>query len=313
MNEIKQLWLSVGTVSAAALAVAALAGAGILASQGNGEQDAAAAGSVADAVRPTVLPTGVPTAPTTVLPTTAAPAAAATSAATGASASVATGGGAASGAAGGTSTTEAASAQAGPQRALTELVDAKWLRQTARATGVPERALAAYAGAAIHLEQTQPACRLGWNTLAAIGQVESEHGSLNGAKLTASGEVKPGIRGVQLRGQEEAGQSLARIPDTDGGRVDDDPQWDRAVGPMQFLPGTWASYASDGNADGVASPDQLDDAALAAARYLCSAGRDLSVAENWIAAVKAYNDSAEYNNRVADAAQQLADKSPSGR
>lgn len=300
MNEMKKLWLSVATVSAAGLAVAALAGAGILASQRDGAPGAAGTpGSAA-------TDTAVSASPSSRASEAAHPevSAAATATVLGE-------------AAGGTSPNPTApatagplGAQAGPTRPLTELVDSKWLQLTAQATGVPERALAAYAGAAIYLEQTQPSCRLGWNTLAAIGQVESEHGSLNGAKLSQSGEVKPGIRGVQLRGQEVAGQSLARIPDTDSGRVDGDQEWDRAVGPMQFLPGTWASYASDGNADGTASPDQIDDAALAAARYLCSAGRDLTVAENWIAAVKSYNDSAEYNNRVADAAQQLADKSP---
>ena len=48
------------------------------------------------------------------------------------------------------------------------------------------------------------------------------------------------------------------------------PDLDRAVGPMQFLPASWARYGADGNGDGVRDPHQLDDAALAAAAYLCA-------------------------------------------
>ncbi len=47
------------------------------------------------------------------------------------------------------------------------------------------------------------------------------------------------------------------------------PTYDRAVGPMQFLPGTWGRWGSDGDRDGVSDPQDVDDAALAAARYLC--------------------------------------------
>jgi membrane-bound lytic murein transglycosylase B len=95
---------------------------------------------------------------------------------------------------------------------------------------------------------------------------------------------------------------VARIRDTDGGVLDDDPEWDRAVGPMQFIPATWSQWAADGNGDGVHDPQQIDDAVLAAARYLCFAGGDLSIPGNWISAVTAYNHSIEYNNRVAEVA-----------
>ena len=39
---------------------------------------------------------------------------------------------------------------------------------------------------------------------------------------------------------------------------------------MQFLPGTWSRYASNGNGDGKADVQNVFDASLAAARYLCS-------------------------------------------
>ena len=38
------------------------------------------------------------------------------------------------------------------------------------------------------------------------------------------------------------------------GRLDGDDTWDRAVGPMQFIPSTWAWSGRDGDGDGVAQP-----------------------------------------------------------
>lgn len=70
--------------------------------------------------------------------------------------------------------------------------------------------------------------------------------------------------------------------------VDGDSQWDRAVGPIQFLPQTWRSYARDGKGDRLKQIDQIDDAALSAADMLCSVGGDLSVSSNWVAAIYTY-------------------------
>jgi membrane-bound lytic murein transglycosylase B len=142
---------------------------------------------------------------------------------------------------------------------------------------------------------------VGWNTLAAIGFVETEHASMNGATLHSDGSVTPAIIGLPLDGN-----GVAAVPDTDGGAVDSDPEWDRAVGPMQFIPAVWKTAAQDGNRDGATDINQIDDAALAAAMHLCEAGGDLTKAENWIAAISAYNPSIEYNNRVAEAASHYA-------
>lgn len=178
------------------------------------------------------------------------------------------------------------------------LADSGWVAEQSRQLGIPPRALASYSGAAIKLREEQPGCGLGWNTLAGIGWVESEHGTLHGGHIAGNGATKPPIYGVPLSGQHDTEQ----LADTDGGAFDGDAEWDRAMGPLQFVPDTWAQWGADGNGDGVSDPQQLDDAALAAARYLCHVGGDLTVPENWIAAVSAYNSPVEYVNRVADAA-----------
>lgn len=185
---------------------------------------------------------------------------------------------------------------------ITELPDAGWVARTAASTGIPARALAAYAGASLAVASTRPGCHLGWNTLAGIGQVESAHGTQGGASIASNGVVVPTIVGPALDGSA----GTAKVPDTDHGTIDGDSTWDHAVGPFQFVPGTWVKVAQDGNKDGVADINQIDDAALTAAYHLCEAGGDLAVAGNWINAMRAYNDAVDYVNRVADAANTYA-------
>ena len=91
-------------------------------------------------------------------------------------------------------------------------------------SGIPKSFLALYQAAAT----TCPG--LAWPVLAAIGQVESGHGSNTG-------------------------------PSSSG-----------AMGPMQFLPSTFAAYAVDGNGDGAADIWNPADAIYSAANYLCANG-----------------------------------------
>ena len=45
-----------------------------------------------------------------------------------------------------------------------------------------------------------------------------------------------------------------------------------AVGPMQFLPSTWAAYGADGDGDGITDVMNTMDAVHGAARFLCANG-----------------------------------------
>jgi len=184
-------------------------------------------------------------------------------------------------------------------------VDHAWAARVAAATGIPDRAVLAYSSADLTIEAEQPACGLGWNTLAAISTVESANGTYGGAILLANGYTSKPIIGATLDGGEFDGQKVAAIPDTDHGKLDGAARWDHAVGPLQFLPSTWAKWGADGNGDGVASPNQIDDAALAAARYLCASGT-MTTATGWRAAVIRYNHSNAYVNEVADIANRYA-------
>jgi Transglycosylase SLT domain len=131
---------------------------------------------------------------------------------------------------------------------------------------IPALALRAYREAAAWASGFDPGCGLTWPVLAGIGRVESNHGMYGGAatRFSPSGTVTPRITGVPLNGN-----GVASIPDSDGGRWDGDRVWDRAVGPMQFIPTTWRSLGRDGNGDGVADPNNLFDSAVSAAAYLC--------------------------------------------
>jgi hypothetical protein len=142
----------------------------------------------------------------------------------------------------------------------------------------------AYAGA---VDRSPTSCHLPLSLLAAIGQVES--GSLSGRHLDAAHRVVPAVFGPELDGH-----GFAAIADTDHGELDADTRWDRAVGPMQMTPGTWAVWGQDGDDDGVADPQDIEDATTSAAAYLCSGGRDLGDPADLTAAILDYNHSPAY-------------------
>ncbi len=142
-------------------------------------------------------------------------------------------------------------------------------------------------------------CPATWWALAGIGRTESGHGTSGGSTLDARGRTTRPIIGIPLAG----GDGTARVGDSDGGRLDGDAGVDRAVGPMQFIPSTWARWGTDGNGDGTVDPHNLYDAAAAAARYLCSASGDLRSDGGLRRAYLAYNHSGLYVDLVLRSAR----------
>ncbi|MGX4658388.1 lytic murein transglycosylase [Micromonospora sp. SCSIO 07396] len=175
-----------------------------------------------------------------------------------------------------------------------------WARVTGSKAGVSPIAMQAYGYAELVLAQTNRSCQLSWTTLAAIGYVESRHGQANGATLGPDGRATPEIIGDPLDGK--GGRSLIR--DTDGGLFDRDTVYDRAIGPMQFIPTTWQQVGADADNDGRKDPHDLDDAALAAGNYLCQGGRNMTIPGDWWGAILSYNDVRRYAQDVFDKAQE---------
>ena len=163
---------------------------------------------------------------------------------------------------------------------------------------IPEVALDAYQRAAAAAPAISAGCAVDWEVLAGLGRVESNHGRSDGPRrIAVNGDVRPPVRGLALDGSP----GRQRIPDTDGGAGDGDAEWDRAMGPLQFLPTTWAELGRDGNDDGVADPDNLYDAALTAAAHLClREPGDYTDRAALRRALVAYNASGAYADEVLD-------------
>jgi len=148
--------------------------------------------------------------------------------------------------------------------------------------GIPGVVLDAYLHAQQVLAAQQPGCHLPWWLLAGIGKIES--GQAENGEVDAAGNTLRPILGPELNGQH----GYAALPAILGGKWTGDPVWQRAVGPMQFLPSTWLEWGGGGN------PNNVYDADIAAGKYLCAGGRDLSVPAQQAAAVFSYNHSDSY-------------------
>jgi membrane-bound lytic murein transglycosylase B len=158
------------------------------------------------------------------------------------------------------------------------------------ALGIPSVALAAYRSAEQKMAVAAPNCGVSWNLLAGIGRIESGHAS--GGAVDARGTAVVPIYGPALDGTLPGNEVI--LQSTTGNR----PTYARAMGPMQFLPGTWARYAVDGKGDGTADPQNLFDSTLAAARYLCSGGLNLRDPSQVMSAILRYNNSMAYAQNV---------------
>ncbi|WP_134765503.1 lytic transglycosylase domain-containing protein [Nocardioides sp. 1609] len=172
--------------------------------------------------------------------------------------------------------------------------DARQIVAGSSTSGIPAPALAAYQRAETVINAADKSCNLSWQLVAAIGRVESDHGRFGGSELDVDGVASPAIRGIPLDGRN----NTAVIRDTDAGQYDGDPTFDRAVGPMQFIPSTWAVVGVDADNDGIRDPQDIDDAALATAVYLCSGKDDLATLAGQRASVFRYNHSEAYVDLV---------------
>lgn len=155
---------------------------------------------------------------------------------------------------------------------------------------IPAQALNAYRNAERMMAAAYPGCGVSWNLLAGIGRIESLH-AFGGATDSRGTPITP-IYGPALDGTLPGNEVI--VQSVQAGRT----TYARAMGPMQFLPGTWARYASDGDGDGKADVQNLYDSSLAAARYLCSGGLNLRDASQVMTAILRYNNSTAYAQNV---------------
>lgn len=160
---------------------------------------------------------------------------------------------------------------------------------SAECDDVQEIAIQAY------VEQAEQTCEgLDWTILAGIGQVETRHGTLYGGQFNDKGILEPPIFGPMLDGSGVGGNTTPMPIGEYRGEFGLTGDWMQAMGPMQFLPATWAEYGIDADGDGEANPQSIHDAAASAAALLCDTGAP----EDLRSAVYAYNHSWDYVAKV---------------
>lgn len=174
--------------------------------------------------------------------------------------------------------------------------------ETVRGTDMSLVVIDAYFRAQISMSERRPTCGISWDQLAGVGLIESRHGSYGGSSVGPDGQTTDEILGPVLNGDP-----FAAIADTDGGAMDGNTEWDRAVGPMQFIPSSWQIYGLDGNGDGVADPHNLYDAAFAAAEHLCRGYANIQNENVYRSALLGYNRSAVYGEDVMAAQRRYAE------
>ncbi|MFF4344720.1 C40 family peptidase [Kitasatospora sp. NPDC001540] len=165
--------------------------------------------------------------------------------------------------------------------------------------GIPPVLLSAYNNAVAHLPKLRPNCSgMTWSLLAAIGEVESNQAA--GSSIAANGDISPAIYGPALDGSGTGGNTTAMYNASDAEKqLAGGSAYARAAGPMQFMPATWISEGQDGNGDGVRSPQNVFDATLTTATYLCGPGTaDLGKPEQLRSAILRYNHSQVYVDQV---------------
>jgi hypothetical protein len=155
---------------------------------------------------------------------------------------------------------------------------------------IPPAALAAY-------QREGGRCPgLRWALLAAIGKVETDHGRHGHATISTDGRVTPPILGPMLDGSDAGGNTTPLLVGRFAGRWGLGTAWQQALGPMQFLPGTFEAWAVDADGDGTLDPHDFDDAVATAANYLCGPGGEVSDERE---SLRRYNHNDAYANDVS--------------
>lgn len=150
-----------------------------------------------------------------------------------------------------------------------------------QAGGIPPRVLQSV------MEASKTDCKMPWYVIAGVSKVESDHAW--GGKLDAAGNV--------VAGQDSSGPEISWLDE-------------RAHGPMQFLPSSWAIFGNGGNIN------NIDDSTQAAARHLCSGSGGKTDRASIERGVLSYNRSSVYladvmrwADRYSTLAPQAADRS----
>jgi Peptidase family M23/Transglycosylase SLT domain len=174
----------------------------------------------------------------------------------------------------------------------------------ATAAGVPARAAKAYQAAAGRCDG------LDWTLLAAIGAVETNHGQHAGAAIDpGTGEARPWIFGPALNGQNHT----AAIPIKRwSGWWGLTGPWQRAVGPMQFLPTTFDAHAVDADQDGTTNPHDIDDAAATTANFICTSAGERVDGTTDVARIYNPGDADNYAARLDAERQRIIDADRTG-
>ena len=114
--------------------------------------------------------------------------------------------------------------------------------------------------------RSRPGCQMPWTLLAGIGRVESDHGRYGGSVLGSDGVSRPAIIGVALNGKGP----VAAIRDTDDGRSTATRSGTARSARCSSSRRPGRAPAATATATAAVNPNDIDDAALAAAAYLCS-------------------------------------------
>lgn len=154
--------------------------------------------------------------------------------------------------------------------------------ELASATDIPVRALLAYQRAAQADRAAQPSCQVDWQFIAAFGRIETNHGRLNGSAIGTDGVDRPAVLGPSLDGSQPG--VIGSLNDSSGAPV-------RAAGPLQFIPATWQQW-------GHGDVQSIDQAALAAGRYVCADGHTLNNDDDRRSAALSYNHADWYADDV---------------